>query len=102
MQQSCRRWWTCVAVAGDYRLVVARSAARAISEDLPEAVAAAAVEFISGPLLANPQRVGKRLRAPLDGKWSARRGQYRLIYSVDAERYVVTVLQIAHRRDSYK
>lgn len=102
MRRSYGNSSTSVAVAGDYRLVVARSAARSVAQDLPEAVAAAAVEFMTGPLLANPQRVGKPLRAPLDGKWSARRGQYRLVYKVDTERSVVTVLQIAHRRDAYK
>jgi mRNA interferase RelE/StbE len=85
-----------------YRLEVARSASRAISQELPEPVAAAAVEFMTGPLLANPQRVGKRLRGPLNGKWSARRGQYRVIYTIDIEGEVVTVLHISHRRDSYR
>jgi mRNA interferase RelE/StbE len=45
-----------------YELVVSRSAARAIGESLPEAVSAAAVEFITGALLDNPQRVGRPLR----------------------------------------
>ena len=34
---------------------------RALSETLPEAMAAAAYEFMTGPLLAEPYRVGKRL-----------------------------------------
>jgi mRNA interferase RelE/StbE len=85
-----------------YRLEVARSAWRAISQELPGPVAAAAVEFMTGPLLANPQRVGKRLRGPLNGRWSARRGQYRVIYTIDIEGEVVTVLHISHRRDSYR
>jgi mRNA interferase RelE/StbE len=85
-----------------YRLEVARSASRAISQELPERVAAAAVEFMTGPLLANPQRVSKRLRGPLNGKWSARRGQYRVIDTIDIEGEVVTVLHISHRRDSYR
>jgi len=38
----------------------------------------------------------------LNGKWSARRGQYRIIYTIDSEGEVVTVLQISHRRDSYR
>lgn len=83
-------------------LRLARSAARALTDGLSESVAAAAVEFISGPLLANPQRVGTRLHEPLDGKWSARRGQYRVIYSIDSAEQVVTVLNISHRRDAYR
>lgn len=85
-----------------YGLEVARSASRAVSQELPESVAAAAVEFMSGALVANPQRVGKPLRAPLNGKWCARRGQYRIIYTIDFEAQVVTVLQISNRRDAYR
>ena len=57
---------------------------------------------MTGPLLANPQRVGRPLRAPLNGRWSARRGQYRIIYTIDIEGQIVTVLHISHRRDSYR
>nr|WP_232236321.1 hypothetical protein [Nocardia sp. BMG51109] len=42
---------------------------------LPESVAAA-YEFMTGPLLDNPYRVGKRLLPPLDDRFSARRGTY--------------------------
>lgn len=71
-------------------------------ETLPEAVAAAALEFVTGALLENPQRVGKRLRPPLGDKWSARRGQYRIIYEIHETAGVVVVLQIAHRSDAYQ
>jgi mRNA interferase RelE/StbE len=59
---------------GRYELIVAPSARRQLSEELPEAVAFAAFEFIVGPLLDNPHRVGKRLRPPLEDRHSARRG----------------------------
>jgi mRNA interferase RelE/StbE len=85
-----------------YQLKVARSAAHALADALPGPVAAAALEFIAGPLLENPQRVGKKLRSPLQGKWSARRGQYRVVYQIDEPRAVVVVLQISHRRDAYR
>lgn len=85
-----------------YRVKLARSAARALTETLPEAVAAAAFEFIDGPLAENPQRVGKRLRAPFDGTWSARRGQYRVIYDIDDDQTRVVILQVSHRRDAYR
>jgi mRNA-degrading endonuclease RelE of RelBE toxin-antitoxin system len=68
---------------------------------LPEAVATAAYEFITGPLLANPYRVGKRLLPSLDDRFSARRGTYRIIYRVDDQTRVVTVVDVAHRRDVY-
>ena len=85
-----------------YRLTMARSASRALAQDLPEAVASAVVELVTGVLLENPQRVGKPLQPPLDGKWSARRGQYRIIYTIDNAARVVSVLHVSHRRDAYR
>jgi mRNA-degrading endonuclease RelE of RelBE toxin-antitoxin system len=75
---------------------------RALSENLPEAVAAAACQFITGPLLLDPHRIGKRLLPPMDDRCSARRGTYRVIYRIDDKARVVTVVDIAHRRDVYR
>ena len=85
-----------------YRLHIARSAARALGEQLPEAVAAAAHEFITGPLLGNPHRVGKPLLPPMEPTWTARRGTYRILYLIDEERRIVTVTAIRHRSDAYR
>ncbi len=43
-----------------YELLIAPTARRQLAEQLPESVAFAAYEFIVGPLLDNPHRVGKR------------------------------------------
>ena len=59
-----------------YRAQVARTAARQLAEQLPEAVAAACVEFLYGPLAENSHRVGAALRKPFEGYWRARRGEY--------------------------
>jgi mRNA interferase RelE/StbE len=75
---------------------------RALAETLPETVAVAAFEFITGPLLENPYMVGKRLLPPLDDRHSARRGSYRVIYRIDDDARVVTVVDIGHRRDVYR
>ncbi|HET7303218.1 MAG TPA: type II toxin-antitoxin system RelE/ParE family toxin [Segeticoccus sp.] len=85
-----------------YALVITPTARRQLAQHLPEAVAFAAHEFIIGPLLENPQRVGKRLRAPLNDRHSARRGTYRVIYRIDEENRTVTVVDVAHRRDAYR
>jgi mRNA-degrading endonuclease RelE of RelBE toxin-antitoxin system len=69
---------------------------------LPEAVVAAAYEFITGRLLAEPYRVGKRLLPPMDDRFSVRRGTYRVIYRIDDKGRVVTVVDVAHRRDAYR
>ena len=85
-----------------YDLVVAGPAARAIGEELPESVAAAVIDFITGSLLDNPQRVGHGLRNELAGIHSARRGTFRILYRIDEEKRAVTVLQVDHRRDVYR
>lgn len=86
----------------DYELVVAAPAARSIAEELPEAVAAAVIEFVTGPLVRDPHRVGRKLRNELAGLMSARRGTYRVLYRVDDVRREVIVLRVDHRRDVYR
>jgi mRNA-degrading endonuclease RelE of RelBE toxin-antitoxin system len=85
-----------------YTLQTTPTVRRALAETLPEAVAAAAYEFITGPLLEEPHRVGKRLLPPLADLFSARRGTYRVIYRIDDKTRVVTVVDIGHRRDVYR
>ncbi len=85
-----------------YELVVARPAARAIAEHLPEAVSAAVIDFITGALIENPHRVGRELRRELSGIYSARRGSYRVLFRIDQRHRTVTVLRIDHRGDVYR
>jgi mRNA interferase RelE/StbE len=85
-----------------YRLIVAPTARRQLAESLPEAVASAAYEFVTGPLIDNPYRIGKQLRPPLADRHSARRGTYRVIYRIDDQQQTVTVLTIMHRSDAYR
>ena len=72
-----------------------------MEETLPEAVAAAAFEFIAGPLRVEP-RVGTPLREPLAPLWSARRGEYRILYPIIERRLVIEVVSVVHRRDAYR
>jgi len=85
-----------------YRVRWTSAARRALANDLPESVAAAVWEFVVGPLAENPHRVGKQLVRELEGFWSARRGQYRVIYVIDDGEVVVTVVKVDHRRDVYR
>lgn len=80
-----------------YELRTTTAVRRALSETLPEAVAAAAYEFIMGPLLREPYRVGKRLLSPMDDRFSARRGTYRIIFRIDDKNRIVTVVDVDHR-----
>jgi mRNA-degrading endonuclease RelE of RelBE toxin-antitoxin system len=85
-----------------FDLIIAPTARRQLTEKLPDAVAFAAYEFIVGPLLDNPHRVGKRLRPPLHDRYSARRGTYRVIYRIDDQHRRVTVVGVVHRADAYR
>jgi mRNA interferase RelE/StbE len=86
--------------AEPYELGLTRPARRAISEVLPEDVAAA-VEFITGPLLEAPYRVGKPLRDKLAGFHSARLGtQWRVLYRIDESKRVVVVQDIQRRSNA--
>lgn len=77
-------------------------AKQAISKELPEAVAAAALELILGALRDDPRQVGKPLHAPLDGVWSARRAMHRVLYRIDDDQHVVIIEAIGHRRSAYR
>ena len=86
----------------NYELVVTAPATRAIEKSLPETVAFAVIDFITGPLLDNPRRVGAPLRGELEGIWSVRRGTYQVRYRIDDENREVAVLRIGHRGDVYR
>jgi mRNA-degrading endonuclease RelE of RelBE toxin-antitoxin system len=78
-------------------------ARRAISELLPEDVAAAAVEFLTGPLLDATYRAGKPLRDALAGFHSARLGtQWRVIYRIYESKRALIVQDIQHRSTAYR
>jgi mRNA-degrading endonuclease RelE of RelBE toxin-antitoxin system len=66
-------------------------------------VAVAASEFVTGPLLDNPRRVGKPLHDALTGIYSARLGrEWRILYEIDEDKRVVIVLDIQHRSTAYR
>lgn len=70
-----------------------------LAEDNP-GVVGAIVEFAYGPLAEQPLRIGKPLRYSLEGLYSARRSEYRIVYRVDDE--AVTVISVGHRRSVYR
>jgi mRNA interferase RelE/StbE len=83
-----------------WHVVIAAPAARDIDR-LPMKIAASALEAIHS-IAANPRRAGKPLHFELKGQWSARRGPYRVIYSIDDSTETITVTAIAHRADVYR
>ena len=85
-----------------YELVLTPPAIRAVQSGLPEGIAAAVIEFLTGALVDNPQRVGKQLRGDLAGIHATRRGTYRVLYRINEAQREVVVLRIEHRRDAYR
>ncbi|MGH8960801.1 MAG: type II toxin-antitoxin system RelE family toxin [Jatrophihabitantaceae bacterium] len=86
----------------EYELVLTPPARRAITERLPEAVAAAVIDFLTTALVSQPRRVGKPLRGELAGVWAARRGTYRVLYRLRKEPREVIVVRVEHRSDIYR
>ncbi len=86
-----------------YELGTAPPARRALAGRLQVDAAAAAAEFITGPLLEDPRRVGKPLGAELAGIHSARLGrEWRVLYEIDDTKQLVIVLDIRHRSIAYR
>ena len=65
-------------------------------------MATAVVEFLYGSLATSLHRVGKPLKLGLEGLHNARRGGYRLIYRIDDQRRLITVVAIERRSDIYR
>jgi mRNA interferase RelE/StbE len=84
-----------------FEVEITREGLRHLNQ-LPGKVRHAAIEAIRGPIAERPRRVGKPLVGELAGLWSARRGDYPVIYEIDDDRKVVIVHQVQHRRVVYR
>lgn len=69
---------------------------------LPARVVPAVIEFLFGPLAAEPTRVGKPLTGELGGLFGARRGDYRILYELMNSDDAIVVHRVAHRADAYR
>lgn len=72
-------------------------------------VGPAVLEFIYVGIAVNPQRPaptggwrGKPLRGEMAGVWSARRGDYRVLYRIDETSRTVQVVRVAGRGIAYR
>jgi mRNA interferase RelE/StbE len=50
----------------------------------------------------DPRRFGHALTGDLKGLWRYRVGDYRIVASIEDERFVVLVVTIGHRREVYR
>ena len=84
-----------------YRVEVSGEARRGLHR-LPSKIAAAIVEFITGPVAENPARLSKPLKNELDVYRTAPRGDYRVLIRIDESTHIVLVVRIDHRADIYR
>jgi mRNA interferase RelE/StbE len=69
---------------------------------LPPRIAPAIIEFVTRTLPRNPEQLSKPLRGEFEGLHSARRGDYRVLFSLDRDTRVLLVVRVAHRADAYR
>ena len=50
---------------------------------------------------ADPRRFGKPLTGDLKGLWRYRVGDYRIVASIEDDRFVVLIVTVGHRREVY-
>jgi mRNA-degrading endonuclease RelE of RelBE toxin-antitoxin system len=84
-----------------YTVVWSAPARRSIGT-LAEKTATAVVEYIYLVVAENPHRAGHELHFELEGMYSARRGDFRVIYVIDDEATTIRVVAIGHRSDIYR
>lgn len=82
--------------------VVLTATARRDLQRIPPRIVPAIIEFAFGELATSPRRVGKPLQRELEGLFGARRGSYRILYTVDDDGNRVEILRIDHRSDVYR
>ena len=84
----------------EYQVVLTASALRSL-QAVPPRIVQPLVEFIFGGLASDPRRRGKPLRRELEGRWAARRGDYRVLYRLDDTTKTMHILKIGHRAKVY-
>ena len=63
---------------------------------------AAVLAAVFDSIAVNPHRAGKALRGELEGLYSARRGDFRVVYEILEQERVVLIHRAAHRADVYR
>jgi mRNA interferase RelE/StbE len=82
-----------------YQIELRRRAQRALDR-LPESDFQAVIEAIKG-LTQTPRPRGIE-KVKTTGLWRIRQGDYRIIYAIDDNQQLVTVVRIGHRREIYR
>lgn len=82
-----------------YKIELRRRAQRALDR-LPKADFQAVVEAMND--LAQTPRPRGIEKVKDTGLWRIRQGDYRIIYAIDDDRQLVTVVRVGHRREIYR
>ncbi len=75
-----------------------------LQKDLPNlttSVKALIKKAIEEKLIIDPIHYGKPLRYSLKGYRSLRVGNYRIIYTIEAQKNRIVIIAIKHRKDAY-
>lgn len=83
-----------------YQVELSSSAQRDL-DTIPPKYAAAILQYAFGLLADNPARAGRPLTGDLDGLHGARRGDYRIIYEIHDDNFVL-IHRIRHRAHAYR
>jgi len=70
-------------------------------QGLPRPVFAAALNAIIG-LAQDPRPSGVKKLAGSRSDWRIRIGEYRIVYEINDKAQTITVMRVAHRRESYR
>jgi mRNA interferase RelE/StbE len=82
-----------------YRVEVRRLAQRALDK-LPKSDFEAVIKAIEG--LAQIPRPGRIEKVKTTGLWRIRQGDYRIIYAIEDNEQLITVVRLGHRKEIYR
>jgi len=82
-----------------YKIELRRKAQRSLDR-LPKGDFDAVLDAVTG--LANSPRPKGVEKIKSAGLWRIRQGDYRIVYSIDDNHKIVTILRIGHRREIYR
>jgi mRNA interferase RelE/StbE len=82
-----------------YRVDLRRPAQKSLDK-LPKPDFQAVIEAIKG--LAQTPRPRGIEKVKSTGLWRIRQGDYRIIYAIDDNEHIVTIVRVGHRREIYR
>ena len=84
-----------------YKVEYKKSVVKTDIPSLPRNIKLTIKTAIEERLIHDPIEFGKPLRYSLKGYRRLRVGSYRIVYKINADKYIVTISAIKHRKDVY-